>query len=137
MPKISWDPSLNVNVKELDLQHQHLVDFMNEIYDKLDQKSLTSQELQDFFQRIQDHAREHFATEEKDFELCAYPGATAHIAEHRRIERRISDLKQAYEKAPSEKLIFDTLEIMGNWLFVHIREYDQKYTRYLNEHGLF
>ena len=137
MPKIIWNPAYSVGVQELDSQHKHLVDFMNEIYDKLDRDVLTDEDLNGFFGRLSKHARTHFETEENDFALCNYPEAAAHIAQHRMIEEQIAELQKKFETDKLTKLVYDTLQLIGHWLFVHITEYDKKYTRCFNEHGLF
>lgn len=136
MGRVSWEEMYSVHIKELDEQHKKLVDYTNEIYDKLDSQSFDLAEFDGFFDKLTEFADWHFGTEEKYFAKFHYPGAAPHINEHNKIKNRIMELKAKFLGARSADTIFETLKLFDDWLFVHIMEFDKKYVKFFHEHGL-
>jgi len=134
---VAWENFFIVHIKEIDEQHHKIVDFTNEIYDKLN--SATTVDLSafdDIFDQLREHADLHFGTEERYFAKFQYPEANVHIAEHNKIKDRIMDLKTRFLAARNQDIIFEALKLLDDWLLVHIMEYDQKYVKLFHEHGL-
>jgi hemerythrin-like metal-binding protein len=137
MPKVYWEPVYSVNVREIDEQHQRLINFMNEAYDKIEQQQFSDEDLAGFFAKLSDHANNHFGTEEKYFTQFNYDGAPVHIDQHNIIKAEIEKFGERYKTTPSQEIIFETLQFLDDWLFVHIMEFDKKYVKCFNDHGLF
>lgn len=134
--KVSWEPIYSVHVVELDKQHQRLIEFMNEMYEKLDSGVFSVTEMDEFVNKLANHAEVHFGTEEKYFKEFAYDGAEDHIVQHNAIKADIKKFKDRYIKDGVPTIIFGLLEFLDNWLLVHIMEYDKKYSKCFNDHGL-
>jgi len=136
MPKIKWEPMYSVNVEEIDSQHKMLLDFMNDLYAKLETTSFDANEFSTFFLDLKKHALLHFSTEEKYFEKFNYDKAQEHMEQHRAVVNRIEELNSEYDKTNSSYVIFETLQFLDDWILVHIMEHDKKYVKCFNEHGL-
>lgn len=135
MPKILWEATFSVGIKELDDQHKRLIDFMNEIYERLE-KDAEATDYRDFFIRLRGHAENHFATEERYFAEFAYPDAVEHTKEHRKVQARIGKLEEAFNQDPSTLVVYEVLHLLDDWLFDHAMMYDKKYTEHFKKHGL-
>jgi hemerythrin-like metal-binding protein len=64
--KIDWDEKFSVNVKELDIQHQRLISYINELIDALRVNSDLGR-IKELKAKLVASETEHFATEEKYF----------------------------------------------------------------------
>lgn len=136
MGRVAWEQMYSLHIAEIDEQHKKLVDFSNDIYDKLDNPSFSLDEFDDFYDKLQEFADWHFGTEERYFAKFQYAGAPEHIREHNKIKDRIMELKAEFLKTRKQDTIFATLKLFDDWLSVHIMEYDQKYVALFHEHGL-
>lgn len=136
MGRVAWEKFYSVHIKEIDDQHHQLIDFTNEIYDKLEEQTVSLERFDDFFDKMLAFAIWHFSTEEKYFAEFDYPEAAGHIAEHEKIKAKIVELKKQFVGSRNVDVIFDTLRLFDDWLFVHIMEFDQKYVEFFHQHGL-
>jgi len=136
MGRVAWEKFYSVHIKEIDEQHQKLIDFTNEIYDNLEKPTFTLEEFDGFFDKLREFADWHFGTEERYFAKFGYEDATKHIAEHNKIKDKIMEIKARFMKSRHIDTIFEALKLFDDWLFVHIMEYDQKYVDLFHRHGL-
>lgn len=129
MPLLSWNDVLSVGDREIDEQHQWLVEKVNSLHDSLitgHDEDLTVTSLNDLLT----YAWEHFETEERLFHRINFPDAEAHIAEHQRFAEKVSDYRTRF--IAGEKLVFPgLLDFLAAWLTEHVRDMDQKYVPYL------
>ncbi|MCP4353146.1 MAG: hemerythrin family protein [Desulfobacterales bacterium] len=134
MPLIQWDDSLNVNVAEIDRQHQRLVEMINDLDDAMRQGKG-----KDVLGKIIDgliaYAATHFRTEERYFDLFGYPEANNHKKEHSEFVKKISEFKDGFEKGKLG-LSIQVMNFLRDWLQKHIKEVDKKYGPFFNEMGL-
>ena len=129
MPLISWNDELSVGDREIDGQHQWLIEKVNSLHDSLvtgHEEDLTVASLNDLLT----YAWEHFETEERLFHRINFPDAEEHIAEHQRFAEKVSDYRTRF--IAGQKLVFtELLDFLSTWLTGHLRDMDQKYARYL------
>ena len=80
-------------------------------------------------------AENHFATEEKYFDLYQYEHSDEHKEQHKKL---LSDLNKFKENCSHNdpNLINSILDFVEAWLVDHLSEHDQKYVKCFNEHGL-
>jgi hemerythrin len=135
--KVIWEPIYSVNVKEIDDQHIKLIDFINDAHSRLNQSNNILADSDDFYPRLIQHAIDHFDTEEKYFAKFQYDGAEEHIAKHNEIKAKTIEFELRFKKEKSTQILLETLQFLDDWLFVHIMEYDKKYTKCFNVHGLY
>ena len=133
--QFSWETDYSVNVKVLDEQHKKLVEFMNNLYENL-LKGISAEQIETSFNEIMALASEHFSTEERYFQQYAYPGAEEHIQHHREIVADIEEIRSNH-KQDIVAQGFQLLDLMEDWLIVHMNTMDKKYSFWFNEHGLF
>ena len=134
MPRLEWNPSLSVNVAEIDQQHQKLVGMINALYDAMLERKV-AEVLEKILAGLIAYVGIHFATEERLFAQVGYPDAVGHKLEHERLTKKVVDFKKRYDS----KQIGLTVELsafLGEWLTTHIAGTDKKYSGYLNAHGV-
>ncbi|MDT3700179.1 MAG: bacteriohemerythrin [Thermincola sp.] len=134
MAYITLDEKYSVGVKEIDLQHQKLVELINSLHDAM-KEGKGKDVLARVIQELVKYAASHFATEEKYMTKFNYPGYSAHKAEHEKFVKQVVDFQKDFD---SGKAVM-TLEVMSflkDWLVKHILGTDKKYTSFFNEHGL-
>ena len=83
---------------------------------------------------LESYTRYHFAREEEFFERTGYP-AVDHKREHRELVEQVVTLQSRYRTGETA-LAIETLDILKQWLTVHIQGTDAKYTSHLNANGI-
>lgn len=86
MAFMTWDDSLSVNVREIDVQHQKLIDMINEFYEHVGKNS--GQAFRTLLDSLVDYTKYHFSTEERYFKRFAYPAAGSHTEMHEKFTPR-------------------------------------------------
>lgn len=127
---IVWFDIYEVGIKEIDDQHKHFVEKLNELYLSIGEKDPKKYKI--ILHDVVSYALEHFATEEKYFDQFKYEGASEHKAEHAKLLRDLSK----FTKDEDIKLGFDFLDYLESWLHEHLAQQDQKYVQHFRKHGL-
>ena len=127
MPRIIWDDTFNVNVKEIDEQHKEWISIINELHDTLmggkDLSKITSKSLK----AMADYGTFHFAFEEEYLKKIGYPDLVAHKREH---EAFLTKTRQYVRDEEEGKLVLNTkvMQVLMDWLTNHILTSDKKYS---------
>jgi hemerythrin len=128
MPCLAWDPSMSVNVPELDEQHRSFVGVLNELHDTLMQGEfhdvLIATELT--LERLEKYVGEHFRTEEEYLSRIGYPDINEHRRKHEEFAARVRALREAYASGEGV-LNTDLVKTMVVWLSDHLVAEDNKY----------
>lgn len=136
MAKAVWNDIYSVEIKEIDEQHKSLIDFLNQGYASASADPNNIQLFLNYFENLMSHAELHFGTEEKYFKQFNFSGSQEHIVEHNKIKEKIFNLQSKYQQTHNIDVIFDTLQMIDDWIFEHIMQYDKKYVALFKEHGL-
>jgi hemerythrin-like metal-binding protein len=136
MPIIQWDPIYSVNVTVLDNQHKMLINFINSIHDKLAGGSYHPEDFETFFPDLESHAQLHFSTEEKFFDEFHYEKTEEHKKQHRSLVERILELQKKFDETKSSDVLFQTLDLLDDWILIHIMEQDKQYVKCFTSNGL-
>jgi hemerythrin len=134
MTFIEWKPILSVNIKEIDNQHQRLINLINTLHEAMS-KGKGRDVVGQILSELLDYTRVHFAYEEKLLNTHAYPGYVKHKAEHDTLTRQVVELHQQYQ---SGQMVM-TLQVMNflkTWLSNHIQGTDKGYSLFLNNKGV-
>lgn len=134
MPLINWNDSYSVNVKEIDKQHQKLVDLINDLHEGM-RTGKGKEILGKILKGLEDYTVYHFGFEEKLLNQANYPDIRTHSKIHQDF---VADLKDKIAKYESGQTVL-TMEIMDflkNWLMNHIMGTDKKYTSFVNGKGI-
>ena len=121
MAFMAWDDSLSVNVREIDLQHQKLIDMINVFYEQN-----SGQAFRTLLDSLVEYTQYHFSTEEKYFQRFAFPDAVSHTEMHKIFTDKVLDVRS---RLCQGKFVV-SLEIttfLKDWLTHHIKETDKEY----------
>ncbi len=116
---IHWKDSFNTGFARVDLQHQELVNLINELYAQLQGKDDTHQQLGSIFSKLSNYAADHFSMEETFMKEFAYEGYTAHKEEHTKFIEKITELKDKFLHGDSS-VKTEVLNFLKDWLLTHI-----------------
>ncbi len=125
MALINWTDSYNLNIKEIDQQHQKLAEMINDFYEQITQKS-NKELISDLIHKMKEYAKVHFATEEKLLHQSNYKDLMEHKIKHQAFIDKVSDLETRYD---SGKMIlsFEITNFLKDWLITHIQKEDKAY----------
>ncbi|MDA8409670.1 MAG: PAS domain S-box protein [Treponema sp.] len=122
-----WNGNFETGIEEIDLQHQQLVDLLNELASHLSFHTVAPA-LGEVFGRLSDYAAYHFGSEEKIW-LGAFgedPWLIAHQASHEDFIRQVSVLHREEGVRPLVDVMADVVSFLTHWLALHIIESDKR-----------
>ncbi len=125
MALINWNDSYNLNIEEIDQQHQKLAAMINDFYDQITQKS-NKDLISDLIHKMKEYTKIHFATEEKLLHESNYNDLLEHKIKHQAFIDKVSDLETRFN---SGKMIlsFEITNFLKDWLITHIQKEDKAY----------
>lgn len=127
-----WKEQFNIGHEKVDLQHQYLLNLVNEFV--LDAKTIKSKPApaSDDFTKIRvlvtelkSYAVNHFQDEEQLMASIHYPDLEAHQANHRLLRQHVEHMEQkvnSMDKHALNKMII----VLRDWLVEHIMVEDKK-----------
>jgi hemerythrin len=122
---ITWDKSKHAtNVEKMDKEHVKLVDLMNRIHQKYEDK-ISNKDMMILLQELGKMAAHHFENEEAYFESIKYPQANVHKEVHKSLNLRYKKYLEDFAK--DGKLTNDFFIFLKSWLGAHIAGIDTKY----------
>jgi hemerythrin len=134
MAMITWNDSLSVKVREIDLQHEKLIGMINELNEAM-KSGKGKESLGKIINGLISYTATHFKQEERYFDKFKYPDTANHKKEHVAFVKKVTEFKEGFEK----KDLAVTMEVMNflsDWLRNHIKGTDKKYSKFFNEKGL-
>ena len=134
MTYMSWSNNLSVKVAEIDLQHQKLVKFIDELNTTM-RKGKVEEVLSDTLTGLFEYAKKHFNTEEKYFDKFGYPDSSSHKKEHKKFLQKALEFKKEFDEG-DELVSIPLLFFLRDWLVRHINSSDKKYSAFFNANGL-
>ena len=132
--RLDWDKSLSMDIPEIDSEHQHFIQLVNELNEAIIER-MTKKEIKNRMRAILDDAAMHFAHEEAMFKEWSYPYAEEHAKKHAQI---IFFLNEIMEGIDHGKMAHGWLEAglaMKQVLVQHLLNEDTKYRDYHAAHG--
>jgi len=134
MALINWNDSYNLNIKEIDQQHQKLAEMINEFYDQITQKS-NKELISELIHKMKDYTKIHFATEEKLLHQSNYKDLMEHKIKHQAFIDKVTDLETRYDNGKMI-LSFEITNFLKDWLITHIQKEDKAYVNVVLELNL-
>jgi len=92
--KIVWNDQMSVGIPEVDEDHKHFVDLVNDFNQSIVER-LDLPEIKQRLRLIIDDARQHFAHEEELFRQWRYPDYEDHAIQHAQILKALQDISEA------------------------------------------
>ncbi|MAF47037.1 MAG: bacteriohemerythrin [Rhodospirillales bacterium] len=134
MPELVWRDEYSVGVKELDVQHQIIIQFINELNDT-ERLRNAPDEVDRILDRLTEYVITHFALEEEYMERFDYEGLEDHLEKHIHYIETIADLTQD-QVDQKDKVYEELMGFLNQWWTNHILKADKKYSKTFNDNGL-
>jgi hemerythrin-like metal-binding protein len=134
MALAGWRKKYSVGVKVLDDQHRTILRILNELHAAAI-KGKIGEVAGPLLSQALCASREHFSTEEELMELTAYPGLAEHRCRHAELTARVAEFLSCPSE-PNLKSYVELLHFVRDWFRGHILGSDQKYTLWMNQHGV-
>jgi hemerythrin len=129
MKQIPWKEQFKIGVKEIDDQHRHLLDIINQIIVSIETKSewKTTSSILD---SLINYAYNHFSTEERYMMESGYPELLWHVGLHLEFIKKVFSMSEEVTlKGPVVER--EMLSYMTSWYTNHVLGADRKYMPYL------
>ncbi|WP_300161342.1 bacteriohemerythrin [Solidesulfovibrio sp.] len=131
---LQWDQSLAVNIKDIDEQHQKLVQMICDLHEAM-RSGKGKDHVEPILRELEEYAVEHFGFEEKLMEKHKYPGYLNHRKEHEKFVDQVIAFGNDF-RANRAALTTEVMNFLKNWLVGHIKGTDKKYGPFFNERGV-
>lgn len=128
---LMWQERFNIGVEPIDIAHQKLYAFLNELFDSKDQSDKRQWICQDGIKYLKEHAMQHFTDEEIYMTSINYPNLKTHKRLHDDFRNRILiELEKELEDTHySTDSINHFLGVCTGWLLAHTLTEDQAITK--------
>ncbi len=133
MNPFEWKDSYSVKVAAIDNQHKQLFATAEELHNAM-LAGHGKDKASEVLGRLIDYTVNHFAAEEKLMEQHSYPSLVTHRAEHKALTDKVLAFKKEYEAGKGA--IPPLMTFLVDWLKHHICTVDQKYSDFMNAHGV-
>jgi hemerythrin-like metal-binding protein len=122
-----WNENFETGIREIDLQHQKLVDIINELAFHL-VNDADSVVLEEYFDRLSDYTQYHFHSEEEIWNEYFQNDAwlSNHEHTHETFIQSLENLKQQSKKTSLHEVIQDVVSFLTKWLAFHILDTDKR-----------
>ena len=126
---IRWNSTYELGHKEIDSQHQKLVDIINEFYNAF-ATAQAHTKIGDIILELVNYTIFHFTAEEEIFKNSAYPEAEEHVKIHKEF---VDKLKQYHQEVKDGNMTttYDLMTFLRDWLINHIMGTDKTYLSYI------
>lgn len=134
MAFITWSDKYSVGIKDIDEQHQKLLDILNELHEAM--KSGKGKDIiHSTVGKLIDYTVYHFTLEEKLMSKYSYPEYKKHKDAHQQFVDKIKE----YQISISNGTTPITIELIGflrDWVLKHVSGMDKNYSPFLISKGV-
>jgi len=131
MAKILWTEDLNTGIREIDRQHQRIIDYLNQL-GELRQGGYAKKTISRVLDETIDYTVSHFVFEEGLMEEAGYHFSDLHRKVHDIFIRKLKALKARFDAG--EDIVEELRGLLSRWLFNHIRTEDKNYVSTVKIH---
>ena len=135
MPIITWYDEYSVNVGEIDIQHQKLLELVNNLHSAVE-ACIDKNGLKNLLVELVEFTHMHFSTEEQLMEKYGYPELAEHHKEHKMLLQHLNDLVAAVSRGKYPTFCSD-YDVSTDWALVHISEFDKSLGAFLNSKDIY
>lgn len=129
MAYLEWSNYYSVKIPILDIQHQKLFDYINNLAVAIE-KGHSKQQTYETLKELVRYCRTHFQAEEALMRDAGFPHLQDHILVHREFYRKTEDyVKDAFQDGAD--VGEEVLSMLKDWLTEHILGMDQRYIPFL------
>ena len=134
MFSFSWKRRYSVGVKDMDKQHQDIMDRLNELHEQM-MGGKVNEAVAPLISGLVSLAAEHFAAEERLLESTQFPGLANHRAKHQELSQKVEEFIARHEigdKAAYSQFMY----FVRDWMTKHMEQEDQAYAPWLAKQGI-
>ena len=129
MALVEWQDEFKIGIKEVDFEHQELIELINELHDEA-KKDGSSLAVLDSLGEVFMQISAHFALEEKEMRELKYDQFEDHKEDHEDLLDSIRDIMDDYEER--ETLDEEELgERLKDWFVNHFSTKDARLHKFL------
>jgi len=131
----TFNESWSVNVKDIDKEHQGIFDRINKLHKGI-KNNLSKDNLLNIFIDLGEYTTKHFRDEEELMKKANYSNIISHKGIH---DKLLSTLASIIDDLKSGKEV-DLISVMSfakDWVQDHILGTDKKYSKVMNDSGIF
>ena len=130
MAHLIWQKSYNTGIHEIDIQHEELLNYVNQLDDarKLDSR----EDVKNVIEGMADYTISHFAFEEALMEQAKYPYVGPHQHIHKTLIARVGTFTERF--AAGEDIGDEFHGLLRRWLINHIQRDDAAYVKPVRAH---
>lgn len=123
MTTLQWMPDLDTGIKEIDVQHRRIFEYINTLHELLETHDRA--QLGEVIAETVDYTISHFAFEEALMESAGYMFSGPHKRVHDLFTRRVAEMQKRFNAG--EDVTEELHDLLSRWLFNHIRNEDHGY----------
>ena len=135
MPIVTWCDDYNVNVEEIDTQHQEMLELVNKLHSSVE-ACIDKNILKDLLVELVECTRIHFSTEEQLMEKYGFYEREEHLNEHRILLQHMIDLVAVVSRGKYPTFYSD-YDISTDWALNHITDFDKSLGAFLNSKDVY
>jgi hemerythrin len=137
MPFMTWQSTFELDIKEFDDHHKHLISLMNSLHSNFISES-GREILGAVVRELTDYASYHFHAEENWMDEQKYAGLSKHRDEHTAFKKKIVEFQNDFQSGKTD-LTMDVLIFLMKWLTEHILGSDAHFANFgkrvpINDH---
>ncbi|HEX2395631.1 MAG TPA: bacteriohemerythrin [Bacteroidales bacterium] len=129
-----WKSDMSVGSEELDYQHRHMIEIINEVY-RAFIKGEHREVIGPILDKLSQYVVYHFTMEEVYFEMFNFYDKEKHIKEHNMFREKVIAFNNKF-KSNDATLTCDVMNFLKDWLHDHVLESDQKYIDCFAKNGV-
>jgi hemerythrin len=120
-PVFAWEEHYRIGIDNIDHQHRHLVDLLNQLSGELLQGNLNAAARQDYLQELVEYTHYHFEDEERFMDDSGLDAGfiAQHKRDHQQFIRQIGMFAPEIEHSTDEVMAV-LLKFLFSWLIFHI-----------------
>jgi hemerythrin-like metal-binding protein len=127
-----WRAEYSVGIPLIDTQHRGLIKLINDLHASM-LAGKGSQAMAGILDDLIRYTESHFSYEQAMLRQSGYSGLAAHIEEHQRLTKQVTDLRQDFATS-KVCMTLGVMRFLKDWLANHILDRDMDYARELKTH---
>jgi len=134
MAIIEWTDELSVHVKQIDQEHQQLIELINLLHEAMKARS-GKPAVGIAIDCLVKYAEFHFGTEETLMKTYGYLRSAAHRIEHQAFIAKTQEFAKGFASGKL-MLSMEMMSFLKDWLTHHICKVDKELGAFLNANGV-
>ncbi|MGE3550532.1 MAG: bacteriohemerythrin, partial [Geobacter sp.] len=130
---IVWSNSYSVTVKQMDQEHQRLIDIINNLYAAM-RAGRSNEAIGTILDELVAYTKTHFSHEEQLMQQANYAGLADQKKAHEALVNQLNDILAKYRAGTA--LGQEIMNFLKNWLINHIQGMDKQYGPTMHKKGI-